>query len=41
MSAGGPRTGNEIEIMKIYNQLNGKKAGNAGKRTKKNHNNNW
>lgn len=38
---GGPKDRNELEVMTIFNRLTGKSSGRAGKRTKKNHNNNW
>lgn len=38
---GGPKNRNEQEVMTIFNRLTGNGAANAGKRTKKNHNNNW
>lgn len=41
LKAGETLTKREIEIIEIYNRYKGKKAGNAGKRTKKNHNKNW
>lgn len=31
----------EKHVLSVYNNLHSKKAGNAGKRTKKLHNNNW
>ncbi len=38
---GGPKNSEEVAVMNIFNTMTGGKSGRAGKRTKKNHNNNW
>jgi len=41
MVRGDKLTANQKAVINIYNSLHAKKAGNSGKRTLKNHNNNW
>lgn len=41
LKSGCQLTPQEIQVMKIYNSLNSGLAGNAGKRTRKQHNKNW